>query len=89
MAQLKVSGSRMSERPARRVRALGAVGVGEERDDVEEREGQDGEQRSAGEPLQLLALQGLLFAAIAEPEDGRGDDVEDGEVGESIWSRRC
>src|SRR5665213_296995 len=60
---------------------VGRGGVREERDDVEGGEGQDREQRSAGEPLELLALQGVLFAAIAPPEDSRSHEVEDGEVG--------
>ncbi len=41
---------------------------------VQHREGQHGQQGSAGQPFQLLAFQHLAGAAIAEPEDhGRYD----------------
>src|SRR6185312_2715690 len=60
---------------------VGRRGVRQERNDVEAGEGQYREQRAAGKPLELLALQGIFFAAIAPPEDARGHQIEDGEVG--------
>ena len=59
----------------------GHVRVEKEGNDVERGEGKDGEDRAAREPLELLALEGLLFIAIADPEDDSGEEVEAGEVG--------
>ena len=49
-------------------------------DGVEERERGDGEQGSAGEPLELLTLQARSGAAIAEAEDDGSHDVKESEV---------
>ena len=81
MAQLKVSGSRIERKVRDAGERVGDGGVGEEGKHVKRGEGNDGEQRAAGEPFELLALQRLLFAAVAQPEDAGSDEVEDGEVG--------
>jgi hypothetical protein len=53
----------------------------EEGNGVEQREGQHREQRSAGEPLELLAQQRRVGAAVAAQEEHRGQDEEGGDVG--------
>ena len=55
--------------------------VEEEGNGVKEREGQNRQQGAAGEPLQLLAQQGRVGAAVAAQEEQGGQHVEDGVVG--------
>jgi len=57
--------------------------VGEVRNDVEQGEGSDGDEGAAGEPLELLTLQGRLGPTISVAEDYSCDDVVEGEVSES------
>ena len=59
----------------------GRIEVEEEGDGVEEREGQNREQGSAGNPLQLLAEQRGVGLAVAAQEEQRGQDVKSGVVG--------
>ena len=52
-------------------RAGGVLVQQHRRDDIEQRERQNREQRSAREPLELLTLQRLMLAPVTEPEDTR------------------
>ena len=59
----------------------GRVQVEEEGNGVKQREGQNGQQRSARDPLQLLAQQRRVGAAVAAQEEQGGQHVKDGVVG--------
>ncbi len=59
----------------------GRIEVKEERDGVKQRERQHREQSAAGEPLQLLAEQGRVGAAVTAQEEQCGENVEGGVVG--------
>ena len=54
--------------------------AGEKRDDVQHREGNDGQQGSAGQPLQLLAAQRVLLAQVVPEEHQRGQHVVERQV---------
>ena len=57
--------------------------AGEEWKRVQQGEGQNGEQRSAGEPLKLLAEQGSVGAGVAAEEQDGGQD----EIGRVVCGR--
>ena len=55
--------------------------VEQEGNDVEQGEGDDGDQGAAGKPLELLALERVFRAAGAQEEECGGGDVVEGHVG--------
>ena len=54
--------------------------AGEKRDDVQHREGNDGEQGSPGQPLQLLAAKRILLPEIVAEENQGSQDVVERQV---------
>ena len=80
MAQLKVSGQKDQRQAGQVGEQAGRVQIEEEGDRVKQRERQNGEQCSTCNPLQLLAKQGRVGAAVAAQEEQRGQHVKDGVV---------
>jgi hypothetical protein len=54
--------------------------VEQKRNGIKERERNHGQQRAAGEPLQLLAQQGRVGAVVTDQEQNGRQNVEDGIV---------
>ena len=67
----------------------GNLNAGENRNDVQHREGNDGEQSSPGQPLQLLAAKRVLLAHIVAVEDHRGQDEVERQVAHGELVKTC
>jgi hypothetical protein len=81
MAQLKVSGRKTSERPARSVSSRGGFRSSRKGTAKNSVKGRYGQQRAAGYPLELLAQQRSVGPFVAAHEQQRSQHVKEGVVG--------